>query len=487
MLFDSLVLYKDSSLTKLSLFFACTWIFIIPTLSFYAIFLFLKLKSWPAKTCFLAILCFYTFLFFIFFPGMLGFDDPFFIQDAFKGIASSWQSFSYSVILSSGFLLLSGFGLTPILTVILFFLTLLRILEKIESLQLTKGVLFAALISLFLLSLHPINQFYLLFHSRDSLFSSLLVFISVSVLTLNHPKKIWIFFMVILLGLLADIRQDGLIFLILMPLIAFFKKKLSFRSSFIWLSLTLLFSFFINLSYHSFSANYSAFQDSYVFQNYIQPISYILYKNSSLLSDEEKKDFDAVLNFDDVVSHKVEPWFLAFDGLRQNHSASPEDFTKMRRLSNKLIFNHFYTFLEGRSIFLYHLITGERSLVFYETFQKEENFKDLKTTLSSKLNKNYAYGPFATEYLKTLFSFESPRENPLFYFVGSLIFPFLFFVYLVLTKNEGALISGCAILIFARLAVIFLTAPLSYFKYVYFMFLFFTFCFPVWLGKKEAV
>lgn len=400
----------------------------------------------------LAAITIYSGLFIFVFPGFVSIDDVYTIEQANLGVASVWQSYSYSVLLFAGYRLTGCFGILTLLSLLIYFIIFIRFVKIIDGSGISekKKTVFSVL--LLLLALHPLNQALLLFQCRDTLFSLIFFYLSLLLLEKNKVTGAGVF---LLLALLGDLRPEGKVFLILFPVAYWIAKKCSWKLP---LGAMVLLSLLLCSSVTDYA---------YKVTVYILPLSKIFHDNPN----EDRTDIEAVLDVDKLIEN-----YSAYDIESIRHGvfkANPTEtrWNLFRERAHALIAKHLQLVFETRVQLMQSLLFfGDPPLIVYDALSVSANSK-----MGERLSRAQVQGVQRGEYQSTYLQKLSGLQSWL-----AILAALAALLYCLFIKEFRMM----AVMIILRLLLLFAFAPANYVKYAYVLVLFFTFI-PVVLGRKK--
>ena len=397
----------------------------------------------------------------IHFPGLISGDDLGLMGALMQGIPSYWNSLSYSLItLAAHFIFFSPVCLSifnGVLTVFVAFL-FFRLLPRRQSLW--------SLIVTTLLFCSPQVSVLVLFQNRDSMNSLLLTWICLALVAqrTDKNKEPWFNSISIfaLMFLLADMRQEGKIYLLLVPLCFFVSRRMAWRqiiqSSFMIFAVSLF--LFLPLA-ESYSIQYSA-------TVFINPLSAVLHeKGLQEASPQEQEELNHFFKVPYLIDfyNPIEIDAFHHQGIREN--VTQKDFEGFRRASLQIISRNLPVYFENRRL--------------------------LALTALNFEGRPYAYGDdlanLTPESKPVLEWFHIPMKSPEHNLYQALSFSWFDFVFYRLPEPLRTLFSSCLIpllslffllfcwqkypelffpsfILLVRTGLVLLTAPAAYFKYI---------------------
>ena len=464
---------------------------LLPLLMSYTLFVvgrrWWQLKSRGLKFIFAGLIIFYFILWFAFFPGFLGYDDGVSLTQVIKGRAWGWQSLTYSFFLSSGLILFGNVSWPATACVGIFIYLLGKVFAWLDQFPLKpyKKVFLGILLAV--LAAHPLNQGLLLYHSRDTLFSLVLVFLGLQLFAEKPPGFIKMVALTLILVAVGDLRQEAKIYLVLMPVLFCLLKKWGKRQLQIFALVGVLFGLF----YYRWLPKYfevDSYSFAYQVTAYVLPLSQIFHeKTDAEISPEIRADIDRVFDVE-----KLRKYFnpLDIDPFHQGgfrYSTNAEEMGRFKAAAHKLFLQNPGLFLNNRYVLFKTMLNlgVPWPLFFMDTLRTEpERFPEFVKALKLE-NNPYVLSPFEKRYVEAL-SGSINNEIPLRRVFVSYMLPILFLGLCLLFVFWDPLMAAFALFIGIRLPVIFLLAPASYLKYIYSLFLFFTFGLVIFLARRWA-
>ena len=470
-------LFQKSTFTTLSELLAYFFLFTVPFVSFYFYAIFSRIISRPIRLIWLAQALIYIFLFILVFPGFISFDDLTLAAAVSDGAPSGWHSLTYSFLASSGYILFGGFGLTGAINLLLFLLISLKIYLAVSESQLKKShKLYLALLVL-LLTLHPLNQSQIFYSCRDTVFSLLVFLLGLHYLFM---KKMWtyggIIIFVMALVLLGDLKQEAKLYLVLFPMIFYFLKKWNYRQLMFYGFVISVFGYgYYQVTYDFFRVK--SYSRSYEVTAYVLPLSQIFHdKMPSEIPEEHYKNIDAVLAVN-LLRSKFNPIDIdPFHAGAFNRNASEAEWQSFKKSAKELIIENPALFLKNR-IYLFQsmLHIGHVPLVISDSFRGQLSVGLTAAFERLKIDKSTIHtSPLSSLYRKALY-FLTAAANPLSVIISTFLPPLFLLIGCLFFVRFSPSLVAFAFLFAARIPILFLLAPASYTKYIYPLFLFFTF------------
>lgn len=475
-MFEGINLFEKSPFTSTSVVLAYLFVLLIPVMvfRFYKIWKSIQIKE--IKLIWLVLAIFYIVVFIIVYPGFVSCDDIYTSAVVRAGKAFGWQSLTYSFILAVGQILLGGLGFTSLISILLFLYISLKIFSVIAQAEISDRSKMFLAAGLFFLALHPLNQGLLFFHCRDTLFSLLLFYLGFQVLEKYEWTKFKIIWFVVLLVLLGDLRQEAKIYLIIFPLIFYFLKKWKIQQIKIYFFSCVMLGY---IYYNQLAGYFNAASYTYDYQvtAYVLPLSQIFHdKSPDQIPEEYKKNIEAVFN-----TQKLKKYFnpIDIDPFHRggyNYNTTDEEWKRFKSSAQSLILENLDIFLKNR-IYLFKsmLNIGHPPQIFEDELRRNGN--PILDAIKSKLklmNDSYLLGSVGETYRGALYR-AIENTNIFNFLMSSFVFPILFLIICLFLIRYFPLVGCLALIIAIRLPVLFLLAPASYVKYIYSLFLFFTF------------
>lgn len=442
-----------------------------------------EIKLKVIRFYFLSLIGLFSFFYYLIYPGFVSYDDLHTAGVVIQGQVWGWQSLSYSFLSGAELMMTRGFGLKTIVSLIYFLFLCSKFINLMSKETTKKSHQYIVMSLLFVLALNPLNQGMLLTHFRDVIFSLLLIHICFFIFdkSINWNHKNLIKFS-ILLVLLSDLRQDSKIYLLLIPLCFVYFKILNIKQTIKLVLLLTAFSFIYLFSLAKIY-NFESNNNDYQVTAYIQPLSAIFY-----FVDENKIDDSDRAAIDAVIDTKMLKEFYSPSDIDPFHKGaykgrhSAEQWNKFQATSFKLFAKHFDIFLKNRWLnFKSMLNFGLPNMTFYDHLRTEDTTKVSgilnKLGLNSKSNEPSTLGQF---YIAGISYLGQQRDQGKWIY-NSMFFPLIFLLLIFIYRKSDIRLKIVALIVAIRLPLLFLVAPASYFKYVYSIFLFFIFFFPLFL------
>lgn len=475
-MFEGINLFEKSSFTSTSVVLAYLFVLLMPVMvfRFYKIWKSIQIKQ--IKLIWLALAIFYIVVFIIVYPGFVGYDDMNSSVVVRAGKAFGWQSLTYSFILAVGQILLGGLGFTSLISIFSFLYIALNIFSMIAQAKLNyKKKMFLAF-GLFFLALHPLNQGLLLYHCRDTLFSLLLFYLGFQIFRKSEWTRLEIVWFVVLLVLLGDLRQEAKIYLIVFPSVFYFLNRWKIQQIKIYLISCMVLSF---IYYNLLAGHFNAASYTYDYQvtAYVLPLSQIFHdKSPDQIPEEYTKNIEAVFD-----TKKLKEFFNPVDidpfhrgGYKYN--INDDKWKKFKSGAQSLILENLDIFFKNR-IYLFKsmLNVGHPPQIFADDLRSDISIDMAEIKTKLKLTDNsYLLGSIGETYRGTLYR-AVDNTNIFNFLMSSFVFPILFLIICLFLIRYFPLVGCLALIIAIRLPILFLLAPASYVKYIYSLFLFFTF------------
>lgn len=476
-MFDGAQVFKESTFTTISEILAYLLLLIFPLVLFYFYKLFTQIRSTPIRTMWLIQLIVLFAFFILVFPGFISYDDLVLAAAVSDGMPSGWHSFTYSLFTAGGFILFNGFGLTGLISLFVFLLISLKIFHAISESKLSELQKTYLAVLVMFLALHPMNQCQIFYSTRDTLFSLLFFLFGYIYI---FEKQRWtfsaIFGFVPLLVLLGDLRPEGKLFLILFPILFLLLKRWNYRHLLTYgLTCAVFLSGFYMMTSDFFGIK--TFSHSYEVTAYVLPLSQIFHdKKSSDISDEHYKNIDAVLSVD-LLKEKFNAIEIdPFHAGAFNQKASEAEWQSFKKSAAELIYENPGIFLKNRvNLFLSMLNLGQVPSIVADHL-REESSVEIETALERlKIIKGVDQQDRSVSFYKKMLYSLTSAENPLSMLISTFLPPLLLLIGCLFFVRFSPSIVAFAALFAARIPILFLLAPASYTKYIYFLFLFFTF------------
>lgn len=458
-MFSGLMAIQPSPFTTISEILAYGLLIAFPFILFYFYQLFIRINSRPIRIIWLIQTVILVAVLILVFPGFISGDDIGLGAIVAKGVPSGWHSLTYSFLAASSLILLDGFGLTVILSLIIFLLVSLKIYFVISDSNLSNLHKSGLAVLVLLLALHPMNQSQIFFSTRDTLFSLLLFLLGFHFI---FEKGDWTFpaviAFVIPIVVLGDLRPEGKIFLVLFPVILLWLKKWNFRHLLVYGLVCTLFGFV----YYAKAAGFfgvNLFPHDYEATAYVLPLSQIFHdKDPTEITAEHYNNVDRVLTVS-LLKEKFNPIDIdPFHAGAFNLKATEAEWVSFKKAAFELISENPGIFLKSRTNLFFSML----------------NTGSVQNTFSDNMRNDNEPNSLLSKY-KIMLTSLTTAQNLFSILISSFLPPLLFLIFCLLLADYSPSIAGIAVLFAARVPVLFLLAPANYTKYIYSLFLFFTF------------
>jgi hypothetical protein len=440
-----------------------------------------SLKSVELKGSWLLIGACYLFLLCLHYPGYVGSDDLFTGSVLITGKAWGWQSLTYSIFLETSMLLTGGYGLPPVLFILIFMALILRLFLLLDLMGLSRRwLIFLSVLSI-LLALHPFNQCLLLYHSRDVLFSLVLCHMGFFLLEKNKWNTGSVLLFALCAIFLGDLRQEAKIYLFLFPLAYFLNGQWKWKQLKIYFPVILVFGY---LYFGTLDRYFDVdpYTHDYQVTALVLPLSQIFHDlKPEEISPGDTANINAVLDVE-----KLKNYFnpLDIDPFHQgafNHNTTPEEWNRFIGSAKNLIFEHFSLFLSNRIFLSKSALNIYPSPLIYndEIRWAPDLFPKLRQRLNIPASRliETSWPLMHTQFVLFTLKHGSWIDTV----SSSLLLPLIFLLASLFFFSRSAIVLFAA-LIAIRLPILFLTAPAAYTKYLYSIQIYSTLVFILSLG-----
>lgn len=477
-----------SILVESSLFSFSPFTLVSEILAYFCVLLFFPIAIWffcrqwwaikntKLMAMALVVVITYATLFLMYNPGFVSYDDIVHFELTLSGVAYAWGSVTYSLILAVGAMITKSLAFPVILSMSIYLYMSFKTFEILARARLKKHI--EILLGLFLMALllHPLNQGLLLQHNRDILFSVMLMLLGFQFFNSKTPTVFRVVVLTAFIVVLSELRQEARIYLIVAPFLFWLFKKWNKTH----LKIYTVTAIILGTGYYYFLPNYfgvKAYDYRYQLTAYVLPLSQIFH-------DHDLADFtsEQIQNIDDVI--KIEALREHFnpidiDPARAENSISDlstEKMIKFKITAHELFLTHWKTFLKNRvNLTLSALnLFQHQPLVFWDELRSNpQKFNDLER----QLPRGWMPEPLserANWYMHQMYGILYKRDiTSMIFFSGLIPISFLFLAVLYFWRLPS--LAASALIVIARLPILFLLAPASYVKYIYSVCLFFIF------------
>lgn len=444
-----------------------------------------KIQSHSFKVIWIAIVITLFLLFWLFYPGFTVSDDAWATRSVLAGIPVTWLSLTYAYLLATGYLLLGKAGFVPLLSISIFSYLLLRVMSCISCARLETKWKWVCIVFLAVFSLNPFNQGFLLFHSRDIIFSLAVIFIGLLFFENNEWKKHEIMLLALLIVILGDLRAEGRIYLVIVPLLYFLSKKWNVWQTFIgylsvgFFSLIYLISMPLYLNVEPLPINYKV-------TAWVMPLSRIYHEvGIQNIDPHTTARIDVVLNVEKLVKYDSPNDIEPFHQGAHNHGTTNEQWSEFQIAAFQLIAKHPEIYFKNRvELFAKMLNVDEVSFTFGDDLHKDEPLSAGMRAAFLLPETDFSFKGVAKDYYQFLMGWAHSKNLPVRLF-NSLVIPLLFGFYCLFLWRKQPPLFCFAVLVMARVALVFFTSPGNYVRYIYVLLVFFLFGVPLWLKKSR--
>lgn len=483
-------LFPLSIFTITSALFSIFLLYVIFKYTRKSIINFRQLSDKTLGYSFLVLLGFYALLYVLFFPGFMGGDDVNMTNTILIGRAWDWQSFSYSLLSAAGLMLFGQFGFLPLLAISYYLYLSLKMLTLLDLLKVKTLYKRAVAVLFILLSVHPHIQGLLLTYSRDVLYSLMLTHLSLMMFAKNNWSTKDLAWLSGFLVFFADLRQESLIYLVIVPLILGCSKILNLRQLKIYSAFILVATF---LYFYVAPKVYEtrSFNPTYQVTAYVHPLSHALHKNGQqAYSPQDIAAIDRVFSVKKLIERYTPLDIGPFHDGGFNQNSTPEEWKQFKVAAHNIILQSKTDVLKGRVVLFMcalNICLEDGVQPFFDNFRDASNQIVPSLKLMSKTVEDYKLNESLTRYYNGIrdFYFFSGAWRAL----NTLTLPLLFILAGLLLFNRAPHYFRACVVVGARLPVLFFLAPASYYKYVFSVHLFFTIFFPLvlltYLGSKQ--
>jgi hypothetical protein len=475
-----LSLFAPTFFTLTSVVFSIFLIYIILKYARKSLKCFKQMNDKSLRYSFLFVLAAYLVLYFLYFPGFMGSDDVNMTKTVMNGRAWEWQSLSYSFLTAAGVLIFGQFGFLPLLAIGYFGYLSIKMLSIIDELK-TKpiykkitGIVFV------LLSLHPFMQGMLLTYTRDIVYSLMLTHLSIMLYAKTNWSAKDLAWLSGFLVFFADLRQESLLYLIVVPLVLGLAKILNFQQLkvyFLFTATAIFLYFYVAPKVYetqSYNANYEV-------TAYVHPLSYVLHNNGKESYDpQDIAAIDRVFSVEKLIKNYTPLDIGPFHSGGFNQNTNEEDWKKFKIAAQNIILQSKLQILNSRfKLFMCTLNLCEQGggIPFYDVFRDSPQQVQPILVLMMKSVYDYKLNETSQSYFNAIQDFYT--WTGVWRFFNNLSVPLLFIIFGLLLFNRYPEYFRASAVVAARLPAVFLLAPASYFKYIFSIQLFFTLFFPL--------
>lgn len=431
----------------------------------------------------------YLILLGVFWGGFLSFLDARTLQIVTEGHPWSWASLSYSIFISTGLMLLGQIGWAALVQVMLFIYLAFKVFSwiAVSSLSLKHKVLLGLFFCF--LSVHPLNQVFLLYSARNSFFAILLMVLGLQFFNSSPMTYLKTFSLSLLVILLADLRSDAKIYLFLVPLLFWLLKK--WNKDHLKIYMITVFTF--GLGYLVGLPQWMDIQDDsdeYVLTTYVLPLSYILHeKGLESLSREQKENIDAVIPAENFITYfnpiNIDPYYHR--GMQEE--LDPVKFRNFRQTAHTLFIQNWKIILKSRLYMTKSMLNlGNEKPHFFIDMIRSGDIQKLFPEVDRKLQLSERFYETPTWARTYMYQLNEVMHVQTWWarLFNSYLLPLAFLIFSLLCFKKHPPLAAFAALIGVRLPVLFLLAPANYLQHNYALFLFFIFAVVLYFLSVNA-
>ncbi len=399
------------------------------------------------------------------FPGKVSYDDLAFIQDLSLGNISPHSSNSYSLLLQASHLIFFSALRISILNLIFYLFVLflfLRLLPKKLPVWMSIGIC--------ILFCFPLATALVVFESRDSINSILLVWWCLGLCGLNSQFKNDPWFHLYSLGLLTlvlgDMRPEGKIIVVLFPIAVCWIKQKKW-GYFVNLGLIMLSTSFLCNWIPQKVFKFDSFSERYLSTTVINPLGYVFQKKGmNAATKDEQIELERFMSVQYLIEF-YDPFEIApyhRGGIK--NLVTSEDFKAFQKVALSIIMRNPKLFLENRKMMASQLLNFEGHPYV---------MSDNRAELFDKFGNAAAfysidYHPFHSLYREI---YDACLERliyglPLFFrlLLSSCLVPILVMFFMLFDQKLISPLFWLGLVNLVRLGAILFTTPASQFKYI---------------------
>lgn len=480
-------LFQDSSFTRISYLFFAGFLAFLFFLAKDAVKQFRSIKTVGFKLVFVVVIMIFFFGFWLCFPGLMVIDDAAAAKEIFAGHPYTWLSLSYAFLLAGGYMLVGQVGFIPVLSITLYGYLLLRAFRLIDDADLAVKWKWLCVLLLAALSLNPIMQGLLVFHSRDIIFSLAATFVGL----LFFERKEWsnkeIFFLSALIVYLSDLRADGKLYLVVVPLLFLFAKIWTRRQAILsYVSLAAIGLIYLLIIPWWLDAR--TITIGYKVTAWVMPLSQIYHDIGAKNIDPEiNAKINPVLDVEKLENNFSPVDIDPFHAGAFNSATTPEQWFEFQSAAVKLISEHLDLYVKNRvNLFSTMLnVSANETFIYYDDFHGSNETSLKIRSLLLQPEGDYSFNGVSKKYYNFL-GWWGRSKNILIQIFNSLALPLVFCLYCLRYFRSRPEFFCFSILVLVRIPIIFFLAPASYTRYIMTVLLFFVFGFPLLISRLKS-
>lgn len=473
-------LFANSIFTLSAVVFSLLLIYVLVKYFRKSVICFKQINDKSLKYSVVAVLAFYIVLYILFFPGFLGSDDVNMTKTVLNGRAWEWQSLSYSFLSAAGIMIFGQFGFLPFLAVAYFSYLSLKMLTIVDALKINPIYKKVMALVFVLLSLHPFMQGMLLSYTRDVIYSLMLTHLSLMLYAKNNWSTKDLAWLAGFLVFFADLRQESLIYLFVVPVLLGFSKVLNLKQLKIYSLFTtiaaVLYFYIAPKIYetHSYNSNYQV-------TAYVHPLSHVLHKNGrEFYNKQDLEAIDRVFSVEKLIQNYTPLDIGPFHSGGFNQNSNEEEWANFKVAARNVMMQSKLDIFKSRVILFMctlNVCLENGGVPFFDVFRDSPGQVEPTLKLMSKSGESYKLSENLEKYFHAIQGFYS--WGGFWKAVNNLALPLLFILWGLLLFNRFPHFFRASVVVVARLPIVFLLAPANYYKYVFSIQLFFTIFFPI--------
>lgn len=485
-MFSGFSLFQDSPFTRVSYIFLTLFLAVIALLVRDAVKQLKQIKKRSFKLILALVILTYFYGYYLCYPGLMVIDDALAARAIFAGEPYTWLSLSYAFLLAAGYVLFGKVGFIPVLSILLMGYLLVRATRLICEARLSEKWRWICFGLMCALSLNPLIQGLLIFHSRDIIFSLALTFVGLLLFEKSKWLKREIILLSALIVYLSDLRAEAKLYLGLVPLFFFYAKHWNLKQaglnilSMICFGLLYLFYIPYHLNAHSMSIGYKV-------TTWVMPLSQIYHDLGVQKIDQEiTKKINAVLDVEKLEKHFSSVDIDAYHFGAFNQNTTEAEWAEFKKAALSLFWAHPDIYLKNRvHLFVNMLNIDHETFIYYDDFHgKNETSLEIRSHLNLPEG-DYALKGMAETYYNFL-GWWGRSRHVLIQVFNSLLVPLLFSLFCLSYVKSRPEVFCFSLLALARAPVMFLLAPSSYTRYLFALLLFFVFCLPLLISRIKS-